>query len=117
SFHEADVPAVQLSLLDGLDPARHLAIGRALAPLRDEGVLLVGSGMSFHNLREIGGRTPRPARATQSEGFDRWLRDTATADPATRDAELVRWESAPMARFAHPREDHLLPLMVMAGAA
>ena len=117
TFPQADMPTVQLSLEQGLDPARHLAIGRALAPLRDEGVLLVGSGMSFHNLREFMSGMPRDARAARSEPFDTWLRAAVTAEPAKRDAELARWQSAPGARPAHPREEHLLPLMVMAGAA
>jgi len=112
SYPAADVPAIQLSLKRGLDPAEHLAIGRALAPLRDEGVLIVGSGMTFHNMRGFGG-----AGRAASEAFDAWLGEAATADPATRDARLVRWSQAPSARQSHPREEHLLPLMVVAGAA
>jgi aromatic ring-opening dioxygenase catalytic subunit (LigB family) len=113
TFPEADVPTVQLSLEEGLDPARHLAIGKALAPLRDEGVLLVGSGMSYHNLREFG----RGGAAAVSTAFDGWLQRVATEAPVERDADLTRWSAAPSARQAHPREEHLLPLMVMAGAA
>jgi aromatic ring-opening dioxygenase catalytic subunit (LigB family) len=117
AFPSADMPAVQLSLETDLDPARHIAIGRALAPLREQGVLLVGSGMTFHNLREFGRATSREARSQQSEPFDSWLRQAVTAEPARREAELTRWHAAPLARHAHPREEHLLPLMVMAGAA
>jgi len=117
SFPDADMPTVQLSLEAGLDPARHLAIGRALAPLRDEDVLLVGSGMSFHDLRAFFGPLPREARAARSEPFDTWLGQAVAAAPAARDGELARWDAAPAARIAHPREEHLLPLMVMAGAA
>jgi aromatic ring-opening dioxygenase catalytic subunit (LigB family) len=117
AFPEADVPVVQLSLVAGLDPAQHLAIGRALAPLRDQDVLLVGSGMSFHDLRAFTGGLPRDARAGRSRPFDAWLQATVAAAPAARDAELTRWAAAPGARVAHPREEHLLPLMVMAGAA
>jgi aromatic ring-opening dioxygenase catalytic subunit (LigB family) len=117
TFPDAKMPTVQLSLEEGLDPARHLAIGRALAPLRDEDVLLVGSGMSYHNLRDFFARTPREGRAARSGPFDAWMRKAVLAEPAARDAELTRWQAAPMARIAHPREDHLLPLMVMAGAA
>jgi aromatic ring-opening dioxygenase catalytic subunit (LigB family) len=113
AFPDADVPAIQLSLQKGLDPARHLAIGRALAPLRDEGVLLVGSGMSYHDLRGFGGPNARRV----SETFDAWLQEAVVAAPEARDAALVRWATAPAARQAHPREEHLLPLMVVAGAA
>jgi aromatic ring-opening dioxygenase catalytic subunit (LigB family) len=112
TYPEADVPAIQLSLKRGLDPAEHLAIGRALAPLRDEGVLILGSGMSYHNMRGFGGR----GRAA-AETFDEWLGDAARAAPAERDSQLSSWDRAPSARDAHPREEHLLPLMVVAGAA
>ena len=108
----ADIPTVQLSLRADLDPAAHIAIGRALAPLRDEGVLIIGSGMSFHNLRERGDHATERADA-----FDTWLSAAATdPDPAARAARLTRWTDAPFARFAHPREEHLLPLMVALGA-
>jgi aromatic ring-opening dioxygenase catalytic subunit (LigB family) len=117
AFPEADVPTVQLSLEEGLDPGRHLALGRALEPLRDEDILLVGSGMSFHNMRDFTARLPLEARVARSHAFDAWLHEVAVADPAKRDEELGRWQAAPMARVAHPREEHLLPLMVMAGAA
>ncbi len=114
AYPSGEVPVVQLSLERGLDPARHLAIGRALAPLRDEGVLLVGSGMSYHNMQGFFGA--RGAR-DHSEAFDQWLRATSEAVPAERSRRLLDWASAPSARAAHPREEHLLPLMVIAGAA
>jgi aromatic ring-opening dioxygenase catalytic subunit (LigB family) len=108
----ADIPTVQLSLLGGLDPAAHIAAGRALQPLRDEGVLIVGSGMSFHNLRARG-----PAIAPAADAFDAGLTAAATdPDPARRAERLIAWEALPYARLAHPREEHLLPLMVAAGA-
>lgn len=113
TYPEAELPTVQLSLKAGLDPAEHLAIGRALAPLRDEGVLIVGSGMSFHNLRAF--RDPRAAAMAIT--FDEWLRAIAVLPAAERDAALATWSQAPAARQAHPREEHLLPLMVIAGAA
>ncbi|HTP27436.1 MAG TPA: class III extradiol ring-cleavage dioxygenase [Anaeromyxobacteraceae bacterium] len=116
AFPDADVPTIQLSLQGGLDPARHLTIGRALAPLRDENVLLVGSGMSYHNLQDFRGGPPEALRA-RSESFAVWLRQVVVSDAEVRDAELTRWAAAPMARVAHPREEHLLPLMVVAGAA
>lgn len=113
SFPDADVPTIQLSLQEGLDPARHVAIGRALAPLRDEGVLLVGSGMSYHNMRGFN----HAQGLADSEVFDAWLQRAASSEPGERDAALTGWTSAPAARRVHPREEHLLPLMVMAGAA
>lgn len=112
TYPDADVPALQLSLKAGLDPAAHLAIGRAIAPLRDEGVFILGSGMSYHNMRGFGGRG-REA----SETFDAWLRASAVLDPVRRVEALTRWATAPAARAVHPREEHLLPLMVIAGAA
>lgn len=108
---EADIPVVQLSLRADLDPEAHLAAGRALRPLRDEGVLIVGSGMSWHNMTGF-----TPAFTQKSAAFDAWLA-TAVADPAARDEALRRWEAAPYAREAHPREEHLAPLFVAAGAA
>lgn len=113
TYPDADVPTVQLSLKAGLDPEEHLAIGRALAPLRDEGVFIIGSGMTFHNLRAF--RDPRAKSI--AETFDSWLRDVATKPAAERDRALVNWSIAPAARAAHPREEHLIPLMVIAGAA
>lgn len=109
---QADIPILQLSLQEKLDPAEHLAIGRALSPLRDEGVLIIGSGMSYHNLRAFFG----PAGSVESAAFDSWL-TTAATDADQRDARLTGWSQAPGARFCHPQEEHLLPMMVAAGAA
>ncbi len=112
-YPEANVPVLQLSLKTGLDPEDHLALGRALAPLRDEGVLIVGSGLSYHNLREFGARAKGASQA-----FDHWLQQTVVAaSAAERSVQLTAWETAPSARQAHPREEHLLPLMVAVGAA
>lgn len=112
-YPEADVPVVQVSIRKGYDPEAHLAAGRALAPLRDEGVLILGSGFSYHNLRQMG-----PAAAAPSKAFDDWLTESLVAsDPAQRVARLHAWAQAPSARMAHPQEDHLLPLMVAVGAA
>jgi aromatic ring-opening dioxygenase catalytic subunit (LigB family) len=113
AYPDASLPTVQLSLRTGLDPAEHLAIGRALAPLRDEGILIVGSGMSYHNMRGFGD----PRSRAKSEQFDAWLAGVVTADPPERDAALTAWARAPVAREVHPREEHLIPLMVAAGAA
>ena len=112
-YPEAEVPILQLSLRSGYDPAAHLAAGLALAPLRREGVLIVGSGLSYHNLREF---SPLGARA--SAEFDAWLSPTLTESVGEdRSALLEKWETAPAARIAPPQEDHLIPLMVAVGAA
>ncbi len=113
-YPDADIPIVQVSLKKGLDPADHIAFGKALAPLRSEGVLIIGSGMSYHNLRNFGDiNAGRDATA-----FDTWLANAVChSDPNTRSRLLSDWTSAPSARAAHPREEHLIPLMVVAGAA
>lgn len=111
---QADVPVVQLSLRSDLDPQAHLAAGAALALLRDEGVLIVGSGMSFHHMRAYGD----PRFGPVSDTFDAWLTQAVGAEPSRRWAALSAWEQAPQARLCHPprAEEHLLPLMVAAGA-
>jgi aromatic ring-opening dioxygenase catalytic subunit (LigB family) len=115
-YPDADVPMLQLSLQGTLDAATHLAIGRALAPLRNQGVLIVGSGMSYHNLRHLFSPDQRAIRA--AEDFDHWLGEAATElDPELRAARLAAWSSAPGAQSSHPRPEHLIPLMVAAGAA
>jgi 4,5-DOPA dioxygenase extradiol len=109
---DADIPLVQMSLRSDLDPAGQIAIGRALAPLRDEGVLIVGSGMSFHNLRARG-----PQVTPYADEWDDALAGAVTdPDPAVRAQRVAQWAELPHARFAHPREEHLLPLMVALGA-
>lgn len=113
-YPEATMPVVQMSLRRGLDPAAHIAAGGALSPLRDRGVLIVGSGLSYHNLGQMRGT----AGQEPSRRFDAWLQQTLVAGPVTnRAARLLAWETAPAARAAHPQADHLLPLMVAVGAA
>lgn len=110
---DADVPVVQLSLKAGLDAHEHDAVGRALAPLRDDGVFIVGSGMSYHNMRGY----RRPESGPVSDRFDAWLADVvAIADADARRDALAAWDTHPDGRASHPREEHLLPLMVVAGA-
>lgn len=113
-YPEEDMPLVQLSLDVSFDPALHLTIGRALAPLRDEGVLIIGSGLSYHNLQAMRGSSGyEPSRV-----FDTWLQQTLIhSSSEERAKQLIGWEQAPFARAAHPREDHLIPLMVAVGAA
>ena len=106
-------PIVQLSLKADLDAEAHIEAGRAILPLREKGVLIVGSGMSYHNMQAyMLGQPPSAA-----DSFDRWLTESIEAEPLERNDRLRHWEAAPMARGAHPREEHLIPLMVAAGAA
>lgn len=113
SFPDADIPVVQVSINRHYDPAYHIRMGQALATLRDEGVLIIGSGLSYHNLRLLG-----PAGSTPSAKFDQWLQDAILGK--TREARIQameQWEKAPAARLAHAQEDHLIPLMVAVGSA
>jgi aromatic ring-opening dioxygenase catalytic subunit (LigB family) len=111
-YPDADIPVVQLSLRRNLDPAEHYRVGQALAPLRKEGILLVGSGLSYHNLSHL-----RDTREV-SLPFDRYLGEAVELkDPEQRKERLLAWKEAPNARLVHPREDHLVPLFVIAGAA
>jgi len=116
-YSEADIPTLQLSLIRGLNPERHLQLGEALRPLLEENVLIIGSGFSFHNISAFSWsatKAPDPA----NDAFQDWLieatQHTAYAD--TRHA-LLNWAQAPHARYCHPREEHLLPLLVCAGLA
>jgi aromatic ring-opening dioxygenase catalytic subunit (LigB family) len=113
-YPEADVPVVLLSMKSRSDPAAQIEVGKALQPLRDEGVLIMGSGLTYHNMRGFGSEgATKPATE-----FEAYLNDAITQpDEQKRDDMLVHWEQAPSARVAHPREDHLIPLMVVAGAA
>lgn len=113
-FPAAEIPVVQLSLHNSLDPLRHLEVGRALEALRDQDVLIIGSGMSFHNMRAYGNAQFGPV----SDVFDTWLQQAVESTPEQRWSQLVNWEQAPGARQCHPprAEEHLIPLMTVVGA-
>ncbi|MEN6543456.1 class III extradiol ring-cleavage dioxygenase [Parvibaculum sp.] len=123
AFPNADVPIVQVSLLASLDAEDHIRLGQALAPLRDEGVLIIGSGMTYHNMQTMmasmrGGGVDVGSPDPGSQRFDAWLEEVLTkATPENRIDALAAWHKAPAARDAHPREEHLLPLHVAVGAA
>ena len=114
-FPDADIPVVQLSLNSDLDPQSQFKLGQAIEKLRDNGVLIIGSGMSFHNMRGYGD----PQFGPISDEFDEWLTQAVESDPKLRNEALLEWAKAPVARLCHPphQEEHLLPLMVVAGAA
>ncbi len=117
-YPQAQIPCLQLSLLGNLSPVDHIELGRALAELRNRNILIIGSGMSFHNLPAF--FSPQRDVGSQPEAFDDWLIDTCT-NPSLSDEQrqwqLANWEAAPAARFCHPREEHLLPLHVCYGVA
>jgi len=118
-YPEADIPCVQLSLVAGLDPRAHMELGRSLQRLRDPSLLLIGSGFSFHNMHAFFAPETDDSRSA-NRAFERWLLDTCAnqgISEDTRRQRLVDWESAPFARYCHPREEHLLPLHVCYGFA
>ncbi|MFA5985290.1 MAG: class III extradiol ring-cleavage dioxygenase [Methylococcaceae bacterium] len=113
----ADIPVLQLSLVNTLNPAGHIAVGRALSALREQGVLILGSGMSFHNMQAL--FSLNPAIGQKSAVFDDWLSATLMSHQFNVDRQtdrLTQWAQAPEGRFCHPREEHLLPLHVCFGA-
>ncbi len=113
-FPEAKIPVVMMSIKSNYDPVAHIRAGQALQPLRDEGVLIIGSGLSYHNMSGFG----RDNSLAVSQSFESYLNDAVgDLDPKRRLEKLVHWEDAPGARQSHPREDHLIPLMVVVGAA
>jgi 4,5-DOPA dioxygenase extradiol len=117
-YPQADIPSLQLSLLRGLNPAAHIALGKALRGLMVENILVIGSGFSFHNMRAFswhGENTPDPA----NDDFQNWLIEVCAGPISQSEREhfLIEWQKAPSARYCHPREEHLLPLHVCLGMA
>ena len=113
AFPQASIPMIEMSVDRHLDPALHIEAGRTLGALRDEGVLILGSSMSFHNMRAYGD----PRFTAPSEAFDAWLAGAVALPGDARAAALAAWAEAPAGRLSHPREEHLLPLMVAAGTS
>lgn len=117
-FPNAEIPCVQLSLLHNLQAQAHIELGLALAALRQQNIVVIGSGFSFHNMSAFFSADGKAD--TFNDAFQDWLIATAT-DPALsapeRSRRLSHWTEAPFARYCHPREEHLLPLHVCAGVA
>jgi len=118
-YPDAHIPCIQLSLIAGLDPASHIRLGQALTALRDRNVLILGSGFSFHNMREFFSSRPGAPDA-RNDAFQQWLLETCTTEGVSSDERqkrLTAWKDAPHARYCHPREEHLMPLHVCYGIA
>jgi 4,5-DOPA dioxygenase extradiol len=117
-YPQAEIPVIQLSLIDGLSPTHHLELGKILRQIAIDNLLVIGSGFSFHNMSAFFHHDPGMI-APRNEAFQDWLVETITADipPYERESRLAAWESAPYARYCHPREEHLLPLHICAGMA
>lgn len=116
-FPKANIPCVQLSLLNTLDPKSHIQVGKALSELRKENILIIGSGFSFHNMKAFFSQTIGICDK-KNEKFEDWLIDTCTNNDLLnneREERLLKWDEAPFARYCHPREEHLLPLHVCYG--
>ena len=117
-YPDADIPCIQLSLLRSLDPEEHIRLGQAIGEIREKDVMIIGSGMSYHNMREFSNSSEQAESANRE--FDNWLIDTCTSglyESEERQQMMAQWEQAPGARHCHPREEHLLPLHVCLGAA
>jgi 4,5-DOPA dioxygenase extradiol len=117
-YPQADIPCLQLSLIRGLNPSAHIALGKAISALKNENILVIGSGFSFHNMRAfswqgIGASDPA------NDAFQNWLIEICTGSipQSERERRLTAWEQVPSARYCHPREEHLLPLHVCLGMA
>lgn len=118
-YPEADIPCVQISLLNNLDPEQHLQLGEALSGLNLDNLLIIGSGFSFHNMQQFFA-PPTPDSVVKNEAFESWLLETCSSPSLSEQERRLRlrdWATAPAARFCHPREEHLLPLQVCYGIA
>lgn len=118
-YPEADIPCIQLSLLQSLDPLQHINIGKALAGIAQDNLLIIGSGFSFHNMQAYFAAETSDTKA-MNVAFEQWLIDTCSRSDISeqeRAERLVHWDQAPGARYCHPREEHLLPLHVCYGVA
>ena len=119
-YPEADIPTIQLSLVNHLDAKQHLAIGKALQSLDYDNLLVIGSGFSFHNMKAFKGEQNAKDGQLKNQQFDDWLK-ASLSDKSLLESErhqrLTQWEKAPHARYCHPREEHFLPLHVCYGLA
>ena len=124
-YPAANIPVVQVSLDASLDASKNMDVGKALEPLRDDNILIMGSGYTFHNMEAF--FNPSKATVNGSRDFNQWLKSVILPPEETKEdtaslyeqrmRELRSWDKAPGARISHPREEHLLPLFMVAAAA
>ncbi|XXH03176.1 hypothetical protein Hte_009572 [Hypoxylon texense] len=121
AFHPEEnplnVPLVQVSLYSNQDADSHYRLGQAVASLRDEGIVIIGAGMSVHNLRDLFATRGDPRPLPYTVSFDEALKEAVESPPSERQARMREVTKRPDARQAHPRFDHLMPVYVAAGAA
>jgi len=112
-YPKADIPVIQISLKNGLDPEYHIKLGEALRYLKNQNILFIGSGFSFHNMREFFSK----GTDTKNEYFHEWLIDVISKDitEEERKLKLINWKEAPNSTYAHPRSEHLIPLHICYG--
>ena len=118
-YPDAAIPCVQLSLVNSLQAKEHIQIGKALADMRKDNVLIIGSGFSFHNIKEFFAPSSNETQS-MNKSFEQWLIDTCSSNQYSeeeRTQKLINWDNAPSARYCHPREEHLLPLHVCYGVS
>ncbi len=116
-YPDADIPCIQLSLVQSLNPTEHIKIGKALSGMESDGLLIIGSGFSFHNMKAFFAPETSDSK-NMNETFEEWLIHTCSNTDLTeeeRTQRLENWEQTPFARYCHPREEHLMPLHVCYG--
>lgn len=113
-YPDANIPVIPISLKNNLNPKEHINLGKKLKSALNENVLILGSGFTFHNMKAFSN-----PEIDKNLNFENWLKQTLTTAMPTEERErsLINWATAPDARYAHPREEHLLPLHVCYGAA
>jgi len=110
-------PLVQVSLFNNEDPNAHYKLGQAVSSLRDENIVIIGTGMTVHNLRDMRFTWGDPRPLPYSVSFDNALKEAVESDPSVRQEKMAAVTKRPDARQAHPWMDHLMPVYVAAGAA
>lgn len=115
-YPKGNIPTIQISLIKGLDPKKHLELGNVIKDLKKKNVLVIGSGFSFHNMNAFSWSDDDQIDE-KNDTFQEYLIQYCTEEKYLnkRDETLIAWDKIPFARYCHPREEHLLPLHVCLG--